>query len=279
MSILALLADATTPPPRPPAARGLPLADAMLPQIPRLATRTINPGNAVEVLAEILAIQNAHTGPIREKLIEVIYEPGTYTNIGVGQNMCISRSSTGDPADVIVETSNTAGGVLHWFGGPTWLRGLTLRSLPHPEGDFGPKYPLHMTNGGILTLVDCNLEARNPGSDGGPAVIGMDGGDNLDVTFVRCNLSNLGGIPANIHGGGVGPEGQRIIFYNCTLSGADTQAIGYEGLANERTDIWYVGGNITPGNFSGDVTVHADDAPLSVGGFPNYWRISLGITD
>lgn len=273
--MIGLLATARTPD-APPFVAGQGLRDALLPTLPRLAVRTVNPGTAASAWAELTELQAAEP-LIRNRLVEVIYEPGVYHNIGVGQGMAYTRSTTGDPADVIVQGDVTTGGILHWFGAPTWLRGITLRSLPSTDEGPGAKYPLHMTGSGVLTLIDCNLEARNPGSDGGPAILGMDGGDGLYVSFVGCHLSNLGRYPTNIHGGNTGPIGQQIAFYDCTISGADRTTIAYSGDNNEHTDMYWIGGNITPGQHAGDVIDHYDNWPAPVTGFPPDLLLAYGI--
>lgn len=261
-----------------PSGGGRGLADALLPDLPLLDDFVLSPGDEVDAFAAIRAEQEAYNGPKRQTLVRVTLEPGTYSM--VGQDMVLIQSSTGNPADVIIESGISGGGTLHWFGGPTWLRGVTLRSVSATDGGTGPKYPLHMTGGGTLTLIDCHLDAANPDSDGGDAILGMDGGDGLDVAFVRCRFSNLdeGDHWTNIHGGGIGALGQRIIFYDCTLDGSRAAPVSFNGDPAERTDIYLVEGNITSGTMNGDVHVYTDQAPLTVGGFSARQRLLMGIT-
>lgn len=275
MSVLALLAGQTPSPPAAPA--GLGLREALMPSLEIQETFVATPGTAVAVRDEIVAYKQAQSGPARERLTELILEPGEYDVAIIEQNMTITRSSTGVPEDVIVAPPGTRGGVLHWFGGPTWIRGITFRSTTE-EGVVGSKYPLHVTGGSTLTVIDCNFEAFNANSDGGPACIGLDAGDGLHWSMVGCKFANLGGILGNIHGAGIGPLGQDIVFYDCeVVSEGTATSIGFEGSADERTDIYFIGGNITPGFMSPHVGVHTDGWPAPVGGFTNYERISMGL--
>lgn len=249
--------------------------DALLPTLPRLASFTASPDTLAAVTQQVAAAQAAYTGPARGKLCEVVLAPGTYTT-GLPQGWVLVRSATGNPADVIIESAETSGGVLHCFMGRSWYRGLTLRSLTNPSGGTGPKYPLHVTGGGgTISFIDCLFDSQNAHSDGGPATIGLDAGDGLSLSFVGCEFRNLGGIVSNIHGGATGPRGVVIAFYHCQSVPPAANEIGFG--ATQPTDLYYIGGNIVPGVLSGGAVSHTDGWPAPVGGFQEWERIALGI--
>lgn len=274
MSLPALLAAKTPVPPAPPAFVSGAIRDAVLPDLPIDHTFTVTPGTVAGLDAAIQSYRATQTGPLRDRLIEVLVEPGFYTTSPIANSFAITRGVTGDPADVIIAPPGEQGGVLHYYVGPTWMRGLTLRSTTQ-SGNFGAKYPLHISGPGSLTLVDCNLEALNAGSDGGPAIVGMDGFDGAYVTFVGCNFSNLGGYAANMHGATETlVKGRVIAYYDCHIVSEGTpHEMGFFGSG----DGYYIGGDVLPGAGGGFVT-HTSDWPAPVGGFANYERIQYGIT-
>lgn len=255
------------------------LRNALLPSLPRLAVRTVNPSNAAAVIDELRQLQQAHTGPKRETLVEIIYEPGVYSEVGLGQDMVLSRSVSGNPDDVIIESAAIGGGVMHWYGTPTWIKGVTIRSLPDPDGGDGPKYPLHMTGGATFTAIDCRFEAFNPKFY---ACIGLDGGDGLRAAFVGCEFANLGGAVTLLHGGTVGPHGQEIAFYDSVVTSDGTPLdVGYaalDGTEDERVRLYFIGGNLIAGSLSGnDTEAHTEGWTPTVDGFAAYERLMLGL--
>lgn len=277
MSLIALL-DAETPAPITPSVpTSTALRDAIMPDLQIDRTFHVTAATVDDLEALVQAHWAQQTGPQRERLIEIVMAPGTY-DVNPIKPWCITRGETGDPADVIIAPPGQNGGVLHYYNGPVWARGLTLRALP--TDGFGAKYPLHISAPGTLTFVDCNFEHRNPDSDGYPNAVGMDGFDGARVSFVGCTFGDLEGDAVfNIHGGSLGPNGCDIAFYDCWSENGVATVVGFSKIPEFRCDVYHWGGNLlpypTPGPTVG--TPHVGDWPAPVGGFANYERIQLGL--
>lgn len=279
MSLVALL-DAETPDPIiTPAPSSGALRDAILPDLPIDHTFYTTPSTIEALEGQVQAHWAQQTGPQRDRLIEIVVAPGTY-NVNPIKPWCITRSETGDPADVIIAPPGQNGGVLHYYNGPVWARGLTLRALP--TTGFGAKYPLHISGPNTITMIDCNFEHRNAGSDGYPYAVGMDGFEGVRVNFVGCTFGDLDGEASfNIHGGSLGPNGCDIAFYDCWSENGEQTQVSFAKIPEFRCDLYFWGGNLvpTPGDegMATRGTPHVGGWPAPVGGFANYERIQLGI--
>lgn len=217
--------------------------------------------------AEVQAATDALAGlPAASRFLEVVYEAGEYPSVWGG--FSYTHSETLDPDSVLVSSSATGSGVHHAYsslGSPTFMEGITLRSLPAADG---PKYPLHITGRGSMVWSNCRFESAGSAS-GGPVCVGLDGGAGLDLHFYRCTFENEGGNAFNIHGATDNPlySSVNVSLVDCFALGDTSGVVDYEALSVVTRDrIWIAGGNLVRGTLGGSATWGDDD----------HWRIPVG---
>lgn len=275
MSLLAALAAHTD---AAPPASGLPAT--LRPDLTPYATFVATPTTWATVADDVqAAIAAAAALPVRDRLIVINAEPGTYLNTYPGPGGVIYiRGTSGNPADVIFAADTDSGGVWHWWGGSyTWAEGITLHSRSNPSSGgsgTGPKYPLHITGGtSCLTLIRCVLQDDNTGGDG---VTGWDGGSDSAITFYECRFGSSKGDPIfNLHGPDA-PLGRVANFINCTVSSGAPLHLDYSSWDSDLSEVHIVGGQLTLGTLGGGATGHTTWT-IPKGGLSARHRFTLGI--
>lgn len=277
MSLLRLLtctrAAPPPPPPTPTQSGGMPGAIRPWALTP-LAVLDVTPANAQDVFAQGVALQQAATNrPERERLVEYRLAPGVYPHPALNARWSYLRGVTGNPDDVVF-TSDQDGDVLHTWGGPIWFEALTLRALPPGPGQqWGPKYPLHGAGSGTQTFLRVVFDSTTTASDGGGAVIGLDGAPNLTLTLWGCGFRNAGGWLTNMHG----PGGDLTIAVVDCWQDTPTAGAGvaYSGHSTDR--VWHVGGGAHV-SVEAPVTLLTEKWPAPVGGLSAWDRSRYGVT-
>lgn len=273
MSILALLAFATTGTPTPPTAIDLRPAPAdatvalLRPSGRSIATLRVGPtrthttiGSAITAAQAAQAAQLSTEGQATitpNYRVDILVDAGTYVETITTPKWVGVYAVDPTPGATVITHTNPAGvptsvlGTLATAGALYW-EGIDIH-LDKPFGEEGnwPKYPVHHVSSRTSIFARTRFRTRTTaGAIGaGLTTFGTDGAGGSTTVFYDCDFDGGG---TNNHGWPGNTAPQTWAYVDCTA----THGVNYSALGGSLADeVWVKGGSVGSVDVDGSGTV------------------------